>query len=323
MKVLVTGGAGFIGSHVVGMLKEKGNEVAVLDDFSVGRRENVPKEVKVIVKQTHRVGRSDISGMDAIIHCSAQVSTFLSVDYPPEDFKRNALSTFSLFEACRKFNDDAKIIYTSSRSVLGNIPDGQVATEDFPYNPSTFYNVHKAYGEMLAKIYNGLYGMQFVVLRPSNVYGPRQPYWVKGWYNFISYWIKLGLENKPIPIYGSGMQVRDYTYVTDTARAYSDSLVNPQALGETFLLASGRGADLNELSDLVIRLTGSSAGKEYLPPRKGDIMRFVGNSRKAKRILNWGCEVSLEEGLREEVEWVKTKLKSRKSSQGRDAHKAI
>ncbi len=296
------------------MLKEKGHEVAVLDDFSVGRRKNVPTGVKVIAKPTHMVGRNEVSGVDAIIHCSAQVSTFLSVDYPAEDFRRNALSTFKLFEACRKFNDITRIIYTSSRSVLGDIPEGQVATEEYPYSPSTFYNVHKAYGEMLTKIYNSLYGMNFVVLRPSNVYGPRQPYWMKGWYNFISYWIKLALENKPIPIYGTGQQVRDYTYVTDTARAYLSALESPQASGETFLLASGLGVSLNELSDAIIDLTGSAAGKEYLPQRKGDIMRFVGDSGKAKRILNWGCTVQLEEGLRLEVEWVKEELKSKRSS---------
>ena len=150
--------------------------------------------------------------------------------------------------------------------------------------------------------------MKFIVLRPSNVYGPRQPYWVKGWYNFIAYWIKLALENKPIPIYGSGEQIRDYTYVKDVARAYSLALKNPRAIGETFLLATGRGVSLNELADIIIELTKSNSQKIYLPSRKGDIMRFVGSYKKAKDVLGWEPLTPLEEGLKKEVEWMKQEL---------------
>jgi len=180
--ILVTGGAGFIGSHIVDFLKNK-NKVVVLDDLTAGRKENIPG-IKLIRKSVAKVQKSDVHNFDTIIHCAAQVSTFLSVDYPYEDFKANCLGTFKLFEAWRKWNDKAFILYTSSRSVLGNIPEPKIANETFPFNPSTFYNVHKIYGENLCKIYSELYGMKFVILRPSNVYGPRQPYWKEGWYNF-------------------------------------------------------------------------------------------------------------------------------------------
>jgi UDP-glucose 4-epimerase len=310
-KVLVTGGAGFIGSHVVDRLNEKGYEVEVIDDLSAGRKENLPQNVKLKIKQVKDLVAEDIKNFDIIIHCAAQVSTFYSVDYPEEDFNRNALSTFHLFELCRKYNDNAVIIYTSSRSVHGNIPEPLIAEENFSYNPSTFYNVHKIYGEMLCKIYKELYGMKFVILRPSNVYGPRQPYWMGGWYNFIAYWIKLALENKPIPIYGNGTQIRDYTYVEDTARAYALAIENPKAIGETFLLPTGRGVSLNELADLIIKLTNSRSAKQYLPPRKGDIQRFVGSYKKAKEILGWEPKVTLEEGLKKEIEWIKEDLKIR------------
>jgi len=308
-RILITGGAGFIGSHIVDLLKEK-NEVVVLDNLSAGRIENIPG-VKLIKKNVEKIGKKDVEGFDIIIHAAAQVSTFLSVDYPSKDFNSNCLGTFKLFEACRKWNDDALIIYTSSRSVLGEIPEPKVADESFPYNPSTFYNVHKIYGELLVKIYSELYGMKFVILRPSNVYGPRQPYWMRGWYNFISYWIMLALLNKPIPIYGSGEQVRDYTYVEDVANAYVLALDNKKAIGETFLLTYGKGYNLNELADLIIKLTNSSSKKEYLPPRKGDIKRFVGSHEKAKKILGWIPKTSLEEGLKKEIEWCKHELKER------------
>jgi len=302
--ILITGGAGFIGSHIADLLREK-NKITALDNLSAGRKENIPN-IQLINKSSHEVEEKDVKDADILIHAAAQVSTFLSVDYPHEDFNSNCLGTFNIFEACRKWNDDALIVYTSSRSVLGEIPAPKIADETFPYNPSTFYNAHKIYGEILCKIYSGLYGMKFVVLRPSNVFGPRQPYWKKGWYNFISFWIKLALENKPIPIYGTGEQIRDYVYVGDTARAFVLSLENKKAIGETFLLPTGVGTSLNVLAKKIIELSGSKSKLEYFPPRKGDIQRFVGSHEKAKKILNWVPQVSLEDGLKKEIEWCRT-----------------
>jgi len=305
--ILVTGGAGFIGSHIIDLLKTN-NKIVVLDNLSAGRKENIPG-ITLIHKPVSEIQESDVKDFDFIIHCAAQVSTFLSVDYPHEDFSSNCLGTFKLYEACRKWNDDALIVYTSSRSVLGEITAPKIADETFPYNPSTFYNVHKIYGENLCKIYSGLYGMKFVIIRPSNVYGPRQPYWKMGWYNFISFWVKIALENKPIPIYGTGEQIRDYTYVLDTARAFVLSLTNKKAIGEAFLLPTNRGVSLNELARKIIELSKSKSKIEYFPPRKGDIQRFVGSYEKAKSILGWNPEVSLEEGLKKEIEWVRSEIR--------------
>lgn len=305
-RILVTGGAGFIGSHVVDNLRD-GNEIVALDNLSAGRKENIPG-ISLIHKSTEDITEEDVKGFDVIIHCAAQVSTFLSVDYPHEDFKSNCLGTFKLFEACRKSNDNALIIYTSSRSVHGEIDSPKIANETFPYNPSTFYNVHKIYGEQLCKIYSGLYGMKFIILRPSNVFGPRQPYWKGGWYNFIAFWVKLALEGKPLPIYGTGKQIRDYTYVGDTAKAYSFAMNNKKAIGGTFLLPTSRGVSLLELSSKIIELTGKKSKVEFLPARKGDIQRFVGSYEKAKSVLGWEPKVSLEEGLKKEIEWVKSEI---------------
>jgi len=305
--ILITGGAGFIGSHIANLLKNK-NKVLVLDNLSAGRKKNIPG-IQLIEKPVQDVNEQDVNGRGIVIHAAAQVSTFLSVDYPYEDFKSNCLGTFKLFEACRKYNDNAIIVYTSSRSVLGNTPEPKVADETFPYDPSTFYNVHKMYGENLCKIYSGLYGMKFIILRPSNVYGPRQPYWKKGWYNFIAFWIKLALENNPLPIFGTGSQTRDYVNVVDTARAYILALSNKKAIGQTFLLPSGRETSLNELSKLVITLSSSNSKVEYLPARKGDIQRFVGSFEKAKTVLGWVPQISLEDGLKKEIDWVRSDIK--------------
>jgi len=307
---LVTGGAGFIGSHVVDLLLDEGYTVTVIDDLSTGRASNLRDDVEFIRKDVREITGDEVKEADIIIHCAAQVSTFKSVDYPSEDFSRNAEATFKLLEIIRKHNPNALFIYTSSRSVHGNIPPPHIADENWPYTPSTFYNVHKIYGEMLCKIYSELYGLRYVILRPSNVYGPRQPYWVGGWYNFIAYWFELAIKEKPIPIYGTGEQIRDYTYVKDTARAYILAIENSDAERQAFLLPTGIGTTLNELANKIIEITGSKAGKEYHPPRKGDIQRFVGSYKKAYEILGWRPEKTLEEGLKEEYIWIKKEIQS-------------
>ena len=311
--VVVTGGAGFIGSHVVHQLLAEGYTVKVVDDLSAGRKTNLPNDAELVVKDVRHLSQEDVDDAEIVIHCAAQVSTFRSVDYPEEDFARNAEGTFRVLEILRKHNPKALFIYTSSRSVHGDIPAPHVADENWPYNPSTFYNVHKIYGEMLCRIYSQLYGIRYVILRPSNVYGPRQPYWAGGWYNFIAYWFQLAIQGKPIPIYGTGEQVRDYTYVEDTAKAYVLAAERPEAEGEAFLLPTGVGTSLNQLSRMILEITGGRAGVEYHPPRRGDIQRFVGSYRKASEILGWRPETPLAEGLRREYEWVRRNLGPQKT----------
>jgi len=304
MRILIVGGAGFIGSHIADRLGS--HDLVILDDLSAGRKENIG-DLPLIRKSVVDVKKRDVEGFDIIIHCAAQVSTFISVDYPERDFQTNCLGTFKLFEAIRKYNKDALIIYTSSRSVYGDIPAPLVANEECAFVPSTFYNVHKRYGENLLRIYKKLYGMRFVILRPSNVYGERQPYWKDGWYDFISFWLKLAIQNKPLPIFGTGNQTRDYVHVTDTAEAYG--LVVERAVeGENFLLASGKETSLNDLAQLILKITGSKAGVEYYPARNGDIQRFVGSNIKALISLGWKPTIGLEEGLIQQLCWLKKEL---------------
>jgi UDP-glucose 4-epimerase len=304
MKILITGGAGFIGSHVAEAIAD-GNEITILDDMSAGRNTQTRFKLKHI--PVEYATAADVFDFDWIIHCAAQVSTFKSVDLPIKDFYTNAMGTFNLFEQIRNFNPDCKVIYTSSRSVLGNIPQG-ISDETYPYNPSTFYNVHKMYGEHLCKIYSELYDMNFIILRPSNVYGERQPYWVGGWYNFIAHWFQLALDKKKIPIYGDGKQIRDYTYVKDIAQAYKLAM-EKELWDETFILASGKGHSLLTIASKVNALCGNKEDNiEFLPRRKGDIDRFVGNSDKAKKMLGWECKTDIDTGLKNEFEWIQYSL---------------
>lgn len=307
MKILITGGAGFLGSTIADMLVAD-NEITALDNLSAGREKNL-NGIGLLKKDIRDIEPDDVRGYDVIIHCAAQVSTFISVDFPSLDFNTNALGTFKLFEACRKGNPNALILYTSSRSVVGNIPDTKIATEKTKYNPSTFYNVHKIYGEQLCKIYSELYGMNFIIMRPSNVYGVRQPYWKEGWYNFIAFWIKLALENKPIPIFGTGEQIRDYTYVSDTAEAYVLAIKN-NVIGQTFMLNTGIGTTLKELANKIIELTGSTAGIEFLDARKGDVFRFVGSYKHVQKKLGWEPKIGLITGLQKEIDWCREEIKN-------------
>ena len=304
MKILVTGGAGFIGSHIVDALKN--HEVIIYDNLSTGKQENVMNKW-VTKKNVISISGDDIDDVDVIIHNAAQVSSFKSVDNPMRDFRDNCLSTFKLLEAWRKHNPDAYFIYTSSRSVLGNVETG-LADEKTPINPNTLYALHKSYGENLCKLYSELYGLRYTIIRPANVYGPRQPYWVKGWYNFISHWIKLSQEDKPIPIYGTGEQIRDYVYVTDVADAY-EKVVKKRPKNETFQLCSSAGTSLKELAHIIIILTGSFSKIKHHPQRKGDINRFVGSYRHANEKLDWSPIVELGNGLWNEIKWMSTQLK--------------
>jgi hypothetical protein len=123
-----------------------------------------------------------------------------------------------------------------------------------------------------------------------------------------AYWFQLAIEGKPLPIYGTGEQIRDYTYVVDTAKAYILAIENPDAWNQTFLLPTGIGTSLNQLAKKILEITGSKAGVEYYPPRKGDIQRFVGSYEKASKVLGWRPETMLDEGLRNEYEWIKRDL---------------
>ena len=279
--------------------------------MSTGREDNLPPDPNII-----RFEMSDMLNWqhpmaalidaDVIIDCAAQVSTFESVTDPWKDYKINSLGKFMLLETLRKHNDDALIIYTSSRSVHGETPLGDVTDELSPFKPHSFYNVHKIYIEHLLKLYRELYGMKNVILRPANVYGPRMTN--KGLYGFVCRWIAYVLQDKPIPIWGSGYQIRDFTYVTDIAKAYPMVVDNPAALGQAFLLCNGVGTTLIDLANKISNICEKKLNLEFYPSKKGDIQRFVGDFDKARATLGWSPTVDLDEGLKLTIDWVKQNL---------------
>ncbi len=312
-KILITGGAGFIASHIYDLLYED-NEVSIIDNLSSGTTKNLPKGTKIYKfdlsnQNEWKRGRIEklVKDCDVIIDCAAQVSTFESMIVPRKDFVINGFGKMMLIDTIVKVNSDALFIYTSSRSIHGEIPDPFIANEMFPYKSHSFYNLDKYYIEDAVRLYHKTYGLNYVVIRPANVYGPRMP--SKGLYGFMCRWIAYTIQNKPIQIWGDGKQIRDFMFVTDIAKAYPMVIDNPSTLNQEFLLSSGRAVRLLELVELITEMCGKDRMKiEFLPQKVGDIKRFVGDYRKAKLYLGWYPEVTLEQGLRITINWVKNNI---------------
>lgn len=328
MKVLVFGGLGFIGSHIVEEFR--GNDVYAFDNLSAGLMENVSKTVKVIkgdITNKEEVFEA-VKGKDIVVSTAAQVSTFTSVEYPYLDFNVNAYGAFNVIEAVRQNADNALFIQTSSRSIYGDMSkvggwvsgmkeNGEIGfgkstefmDEGKGYSPTSPYSLHKCYGELLTQMYHDVYGLKTVILQPSNVYGTRMP--TKGLYGFIGRWIGYALSDQAIPIWGAGSQIRDYCFVKDIAEAYKLVIDNPnKAIGNRYLLASGRGTTLLELADMIFRIVNKPKKLEFYPAKKGDIQSFVGYSGRIKRDLGWYAKTSLSKGLTLTAKWVEQHLEN-------------
>jgi UDP-glucose 4-epimerase len=315
----ILGGAGFIGSHLADTLWNEG-DVTVVDNFSAGLRENLSQFKD---RRNFRILDRNIAGLgnffeenkfDWVINLAAQVSTFESVTTPEKDFMTNAEGLFYVLEGLRKAKFDGTFIYTSSRSIYGDLlvplaNPNYKADENAPYKPSSIYNTNKYYGELLTKLYGQLYGLKYYIIRPSNVYGPRQPF--AGQYNFICRWIAWALQNKPIPIWGKGDQVRDFVYVGDIVNGYL-KVIQKKPRNDTFLLSSGKAHDLLDLATIILqdldKPVANNSTVEFRPPKAGDIQRFVGDSTRAKTDLEWETTIDLESGIKKTISWVKDNL---------------
>jgi nucleoside-diphosphate-sugar epimerase len=305
--VLVTGGGGFIGSHIVDALLERGTEVGVLDDFSTGEMSNLSQVATRL--QLHRGDIRDASfvkgaveGYDAIIHQAALVSVTRSVEDPERTNSVNVNGTLNLLSAAK----DAKVrrfIYASSSSVYG---ETQVLpkTETMNTLPISPYAVSKLAAENYCRIFASVYGMETISLRYFNVYGPRQKY---GPYSgVIPAFVRRVMNDEPPIIFGDGSQTRDFTYVGDVVSANLLSLeakVGP-GRGDVFNVAAGRQVTLNELASTITKLMGKPGlGAEHVPPRKGDVGHSLADIRKAASGLGYKPRFSLEEGLKNVIEW--------------------
>lgn len=297
MRVLVTGGAGFIGSHIVDALLAGGFRVCVLDNLSTGKLENLnpgvnfyhgdlrDKELLREIMERERPG--------VVIHQAAQASVPRSIKDPGCDAGVNVLGSINLLEACRQYGV-RKVIYASSAAVYGN-PKYLPLDEGHPAELLSPYGISKYTVEHYLKVYKSLYGLDFTVLRYANVYGPRQDAAGEG--GVVAIFADRLLKGTQPEIYGDGEQTRDFVYVKDVAAANVAAL--DRAGGEVLNISTGVATSVNKLLAVMKEIAGSSAEARYCPERPGDIRHSYLDNSRAKRLLGWRPRFGLREGLRE------------------------
>jgi len=304
-EILVTGGAGFIGSHIADRLLEEGVKVRVLDDLSTGEKKNLAQHqnkksfqfIEGDIRNLELVNKA-VRGVDAVIHEAALVSVTRSVEDPLLSNEINVTGTLNLLKA--SVDAHAKrFVLASSCAVYGD-------TETLPNHeklapkPLSPYAVDKLAAENYAKIFHNVYGLKTVSLRYFNVYGPRQKH---GPYSgVISTFINCFLENKPLTIYGDGEQTRDFVNVKDVVEANMLALTKREAVGEVFNISKGEPITINKLTETLQKIMGKSFLKPvHAEPRPGDIKHSYGDITKARRNLGYEPRVQLEKGLSELV----------------------
>jgi len=303
MKILVTGGAGFIGSHVADAYIEMGHEVVIVDNLSTGRMENVNPKAQFFKMNIHDKEIFDVfkaEKFDIVNHHAAQMDIRLSVADPVYDATNNIIGTINLLQASVK-NNVKKFIFISSGGAIYGEQEYFPADEKHPTRPLSPYGITKLTGEKYIYYYHHVYDLNYVILRYANIYGPRQnPNGEAGVVAIFSN--KLLTGEQPI-INGNGLQTRDYVYVRDVVDAnlkavdYNDN--------ECFNIGTGIETDVNELFNCLNHLTGAVTEEVHGPAQPGEQLRSVLNIDKAKRLLNWTPQTSLEEGLVKTVEFFK------------------
>ncbi|MDR3591649.1 MAG: NAD-dependent epimerase/dehydratase family protein [Negativicutes bacterium] len=295
MKVLVTGGAGFIGSHVVAELLRRDYQVVIVDNLSTGLLENIDARASF-----HKldVTADDLNELfagekvDFVIHLAAQTAVPRSLAEPEYDCQANILGTVKVMEAARK-NGVRRVIFASSAAVYG---DGAAIpiSEDAHLDPASFYGLSKLTAEKYLKLYSKVFDIEYVVLRYANVYGERQGDAGEG--GVVSIFARKVLAGQPISIFGDGGQTRDFIYAGDIAAANCQALVTRDA-NTVYNISTGTETSVNELVELMAAAAGRRSEKRYLPAREGDIYRSLLDNRAACKCLDWQPAVGLADGL--------------------------
>ncbi len=308
-QALVTGGAGFIGSHLVAALVRQGVGVRVLDDFSTGRRAHLAGlPVDVVHGDVADAGvvHTAVSGCDTIFHLAALVSVPQSIENPTLNHQSNVTGFFNVLEAARK-TAVQRIIYSSSAAVYGNLPH-LPKRETSPTHPITPYAAAKLMNEIQAAVYGQNYGLQAIGLRYMNVFGPRQ-HPASPYSGVLSIFCRAAAHRQGVVIYGDGTQTRDFVYVNDVVAANlaAANLAAAKATFEpetaVFNIGRGEQTSLNQIVQLLEQHTGRPLPVTYAPPRPGDIKHSAADITLAQTKLGWQPQIPLEEGLRRTLQW--------------------
>ena len=295
MKVLVTGGAGFIGSHVADRLLADGHDVVILDDLSTGNVEHLQANARFYqmdlrspwIDELFRIERPE-----AVVHQAAQASVRRSVDDPVFDAGVNVLGTAALLQAS-VHHGVRRFLFASTGGALYGDADVTPTPEDYPTLPVSPYGAAKLSAEVYLRTFNALHGLSYAALRYANVYGPRQnPHGEAG---VVAIFARRLLSGEKARINGDGRQTRDFVYVGDVAEANARAL-NSDAVG-SFNVGTGVETDINTIFQTLKRLTGSTEPEEHGPPLPGEQRRSVVDARKIEKTLGWQPKTSLDAGL--------------------------
>jgi UDP-glucose 4-epimerase len=304
-RVLVTGGAGFIGSHLVDALVAEGCDVVVLDDLSSGSLSNLEhvKDKITFYKgdiQDQKLLMEAAKNCEVIFHQAAMVSVTKTVDNPVDSAFINDMGTLIVLDAGRK-NKVKRVVLASSSAVYGDDPL-LPKHENMPLKPMSPYAVQKLTGELYARIYHDLYGLETVCLRYFNVYGPRQdpssPY-----SGVISIFMTRAVSKKPPLIYGDGKQYRDFVFVKDVVKANLLAATEDDAAGQIFNIGTGKHVSIKSLWDMISLFSGLKIEPEYIPSRPGDILESVASIEQAKSALGFEPDYLFEKGLEITFKW--------------------
>jgi UDP-glucose 4-epimerase len=300
-KILVTGGGGFIGSHVVDRLLDLGHHVVVVDDFRSGRQSNLPSgvllhRVDIASPELEEVFREEKP--EFVCHYAAQISVQVSMQDPMNDANTNVRGSLNLLQNCVKYGVK-KVIYTSSGGAIYGEPLYLPCDENHSVDPLSHYGVSKYAVEKYLHVYRKSHGLDYTVLRLSNVYGPRQdPYGEAG---VVAIFSQAMLQGKPVVINGSGEQERDFVYVLDVVAASVAAL--EKGSGESFNIGTGRGVSINQIFSLLKEASGYDGEAFYGPAKPSEIFKIYLDNTKARQQLGWEPGFSLEEGLKEILPW--------------------
>lgn len=296
---LVTGGAGFIGSHIVERLVASGKTVRVLDNFSFGKQENlrgVEKSVEVIAGDLldTKAVRQAVEGVEVVFHQAALRSVPLSVEKPTMVNRVNVEGTMNVLQAAWKAGV-RRVVYASSSSVYGNQPALPNREDQIP-SPVSPYAVSKLAGEYYCRVFTETYGLETVSLRYFNVYGPRQDP-NSQYAAVIPLFIRWAVRGEPLQVHGDGLQSRDFTYVENVVDANVQAAESQQGVGGVFNVGQGQSHSLMELADLICRLLGTGLRRIHTEAREGDVRRTLADIRRSREVLSYEPRVSFETGI--------------------------
>ena len=310
-RVLVTGGAGFIGSHVADRFLAAGHSVVIVDNLSSGKRENLPggaefRELDIVSPEAARLVRED--GFDVVAHLAAQIDVRRSVDDPVFDARVNILGTLNLVEAVRASSAArrTRIVFASTGGALYGDFVTPPSAEHFPKDPDSPYGISKLSVEHYLAYYGRIHGLNTVALRFGNVYGPRQdPHGEAG---VVAIFCARLLDGRPLTIFGDGSQTRDYIYVGDVADAFASAASAPMPPPErldarAFNVGTGVETSVVQLADMLRRAAKTNAPIQFAPKRAGELARSVLAPEKAAEQLGWRAAVPLERGLADTYAW--------------------